>query len=293
MDIGEKIKKIRLARGMTQSELAGDEITRNMLSRIENGSALPSLPTLLHLSEGLGVPAGLLLDDESESYCKKLEKLPEIKRAYGAGDWTICRDLCREIDDKDDEAEYISFLCIYNEAKEKFEKGKLVESAALFDELCRGDIKILYPTRHVAAQAEVYLAYISEIAPSVGNSSGTSERLPPESFGEEFCRYRALIGALVRGELDEGSSLDPTVGVLRSGGAYSAHVRGKLLMRKKRYAEARQIFCDVLASEDETPLPMMYEFFSELEICCREMLDYRGAYEYSGSKMEMIERLLR
>ncbi len=39
MTIGEKIKKIRTAKLMTQSELAGSEITRNMLSRIENGFA--------------------------------------------------------------------------------------------------------------------------------------------------------------------------------------------------------------------------------------------------------------
>ena len=41
--IGEKIKALRISKRMTQSELAGDQITRNMLSLIENGSALPSL----------------------------------------------------------------------------------------------------------------------------------------------------------------------------------------------------------------------------------------------------------
>ena len=40
-DIGEKIKRLRLQRNMTQSDLAGDQITRNMLSRVENGAALP------------------------------------------------------------------------------------------------------------------------------------------------------------------------------------------------------------------------------------------------------------
>jgi transcriptional regulator with XRE-family HTH domain len=51
---------------MTQQELAGEYITRNMLSRIENGFALPSIPTLLYLAEKLGVPAGYLLADETE-----------------------------------------------------------------------------------------------------------------------------------------------------------------------------------------------------------------------------------
>jgi transcriptional regulator with XRE-family HTH domain len=41
MNIGKKIKDLRSAKMMTQSELAGDEITRNMLSRIESGSKRP------------------------------------------------------------------------------------------------------------------------------------------------------------------------------------------------------------------------------------------------------------
>ena len=50
MTIGEKIKILRAERAMTQSELAGDHITRNMLSLIESGSAQPSLATILYLA---------------------------------------------------------------------------------------------------------------------------------------------------------------------------------------------------------------------------------------------------
>ena len=48
MDIGKKIKKLRNEKLITQSELVGNEITRNMLSRIENGAALPSLGTVVY-----------------------------------------------------------------------------------------------------------------------------------------------------------------------------------------------------------------------------------------------------
>ena len=40
MTLGQKIKSARLARGMTQKELVGDAITRNMLSKIENLSLI-------------------------------------------------------------------------------------------------------------------------------------------------------------------------------------------------------------------------------------------------------------
>ena len=39
MNIGERIRALRNAKMMTQTELAGKQIARNMLSRIENGSA--------------------------------------------------------------------------------------------------------------------------------------------------------------------------------------------------------------------------------------------------------------
>ena len=47
--LGKRIKEARLSKKMTQSEVVGDFITRNMLSQIESGSATPSLKTLEYL----------------------------------------------------------------------------------------------------------------------------------------------------------------------------------------------------------------------------------------------------
>lgn len=56
--IGQRIKEARLAKKMTQAEVVGDFITRNMLSQIESGSALPSMKTLAYLSSVLGIQIG-------------------------------------------------------------------------------------------------------------------------------------------------------------------------------------------------------------------------------------------
>ena len=50
-------------REMTQKELAGDTISRNMLSLIESGIAYPSLETLLCLSQILNVNPGYFFAD--------------------------------------------------------------------------------------------------------------------------------------------------------------------------------------------------------------------------------------
>ena len=67
MNIGEKIRELRVAKLMTQSELAGSHITRNMLSCIENGTAQPSLSTILYIASRLNVPAGFLLAEEGDA----------------------------------------------------------------------------------------------------------------------------------------------------------------------------------------------------------------------------------
>lgn len=65
--IGHRIKEARLAKKMTQAEVVGDFITRNMLSQIESGSALPSMKTLAYLASVLDMPLSVLMADEPEA----------------------------------------------------------------------------------------------------------------------------------------------------------------------------------------------------------------------------------
>lgn len=49
-ELGKLIKEARISKKMTQSEVVGSFITRNMLSQIENGLATPSIRTLQYLA---------------------------------------------------------------------------------------------------------------------------------------------------------------------------------------------------------------------------------------------------
>ena len=61
MELGQRIKEARLAAGLSQRQLCGDVITRNMLSQIENGSARPSMDTLRYLAAQLEKPLSFFL----------------------------------------------------------------------------------------------------------------------------------------------------------------------------------------------------------------------------------------
>ena len=64
--LGRKLKEARLAKKMTQSDVVGGFITRNMLSQIESGAAFPSIRTLEYLSGVLEIPMAELVTNESE-----------------------------------------------------------------------------------------------------------------------------------------------------------------------------------------------------------------------------------
>ena len=86
MDLGQKIRQAREAAGISQRQLCGDTITRNMLSRIENGLVRPSMKTLIFLAEGLGKPVSYFLDEESVT-SPNVERMATARKAYTVGDW--------------------------------------------------------------------------------------------------------------------------------------------------------------------------------------------------------------
>ena len=67
MELGQRLKQARLEAGLSQRQLCGEEITRNMLSLIENGSARPSMETLRYLASRLGKPMGYFLEKQRDT----------------------------------------------------------------------------------------------------------------------------------------------------------------------------------------------------------------------------------
>ena len=63
MELGEKIRVARLAAGLSQRQLCGQTITRNMLSQIEHGTARPSIDTLRILAARLDLPVSYFLEE--------------------------------------------------------------------------------------------------------------------------------------------------------------------------------------------------------------------------------------
>ena len=60
--LGSRIRDLRVRAGLTQTQL-GAPRTRSFISAVEHGRALPSLRALVQMSERLGLPVAVLLDE--------------------------------------------------------------------------------------------------------------------------------------------------------------------------------------------------------------------------------------
>ena len=92
MNLGVSIRKIRLAKGLSQGEMQKRTgILRSYLSRVENGHTVPSLATLQRLASAMGValadffvaeggavPAVVPSDGSSEYLVELRNYLPQL-----------------------------------------------------------------------------------------------------------------------------------------------------------------------------------------------------------------------
>ncbi len=68
MTFGEKLQKLRKAKGWTQEELAAQiSISRQALSKWEQGAVIPDTENVLQISKIFGVSTDYLLNDDYES----------------------------------------------------------------------------------------------------------------------------------------------------------------------------------------------------------------------------------
>jgi len=73
--LGERLRQLRVAAGLTQSELAGDRFSKEYISQIERGKTRPTQETIDWLALRLGVDAGFLASGVSADERAKAEAI--------------------------------------------------------------------------------------------------------------------------------------------------------------------------------------------------------------------------
>lgn len=291
MKIGEKIRELRIAKMMTQSDLAGTKITRNMLSCIENGSASPSLSTVQYLAERLKVPVGLLFgDDEETELYRKLMQMPNIRGAYANGDYDSCRALCEAaFETPDDEMCLMLTDCCMHMGIEKIEEGNLHAACDDFDSALRYAEETVYPTEQYAVRIDTYFRYLAMISGTLYSNVLGDDGTALTDTGE-LALYLSGLDALSNENWNVAEKLLPK---LPEGSFYVKHLEIRLQMYRSLYEDAKKELFQLLNSSDYLHKTELFFIFTDLESCCRETEDFRGAYLYANEKMELLEQLLR
>lgn len=294
MEIGEKIKRLRTAKLMTQAELAGTEITRNMLSRIENGAAQPSLGTVTYLAARLNVSPGFLLaGEEDEQLYFKAQEINSIKRVYSDKNFRLCLEMCQNSEWSDDELMLIMAESSLRVGVDAFCKGNLRSATEYFDQAIEYCNKTVYNTDAVAAEANVYFEYMENISPTLVSSASEEDARSLIITGDEFCVYSGIFCEATQNGFSSVSYFDDRLGMVSEDSAYALHIKAMLMMENGEYAQAYEILRKLLFNDKyNIPQPMLYFIFCDMELCCKETGDFKGAYEYSGSKMSLLQKLL-
>ena len=276
-NIGEKIRRLRQNRKMTQSELAGDQITRNMLSRIENDDALPSLPTLLYLADRLHVPAGYFLSDNASLIAyKKEEFLPALKNWYSLGNYKeVVRLYRRDFEEADDEVAFIVAKSALECAREALHRGT-VKTADKYLALAKEmKEKTIYADSRFDALFTLLSSTLENIQlPKFALSGSDYEALSADALWKELYLYLS--------EKAEGYTFrDPH---------FAAHVAAKKLMVAGRYKEALSALS---AIEEQKSKPgfsvlVLFRLYGDIESCHKELGDFEEAYRYASKRLSLL-----
>lgn len=291
MKIGEKIKLLRKARGLTQEELSGGFITRNMLSQIERGASLPSFATLEYLCEKLDIDAGYFFSQKDDLSSFEIKKaLPKIKQALERGEYSYVIALADEYGlCSEDGLPPIAAKAHFELGKELFQKGHLRSSREEFIKCLEFSSSCQAEPIH-ALHAKTYLEVIEKaFDPSHRISSAwdtkreSSEGSVPIFESEDFKIYSLLLNLIDDSLADKASAIYDAVKIENE--LFRLHINARLAFARFNYQRSKELLLEILekAPKDASD-PFFLSIYLDLENVCKALSDFEGAYRASDMR---------
>lgn len=249
MELGERLRLARLEAGLSQRQLCGDTITRNMLSQIESGKAQPSMSTLRILAGRLGKPVGYFLEEASEP-----PVMAQARVAYAAEDFRQVLALLEEGAEDSEERRLLQALCLTALAEQALQEGRLPYARELLNRVGQG--RSLYWAAPLERQRQLLLWQAGEEVTLEADDRELllrAEKALAREQGQEAARY-----------LDAAENRQERWCILR----------GRAAIVQGQYREAARY---LHRAEERYP----GETAGLLELCYRELEDYKMAYYYA------------
>ena len=252
MTLGEKIKKARMDMGLSQRQLCGEMITRNMLSQIESGKAGPSMTTLQYLAGQLGKPISYFL--EEDALCPVDQALEAAREAFSKENFLQALELLSQGSEKSEEAAFLEYLCLAALARDALQQQKLPYARQLLEKAAQ--VQTIYKTQ--VLETERQLLYLL----CGGDGALFMDERPLLLRAEKVLEENNTAAAARY--LDACDRQD----------ARWALLRGKTFFLEKNYPAALETLKGAEKAFPRQALPL-------LEACCKELEDYKQAYYYA------------
>ncbi len=276
-EIGKRIKDRRLALGLTQSQLTDGYMTRNMLSLIEAGNALPSLDTAEYLAKKLGIPLSYLLAEDRELRAfERRESVNTVRELFADGKYQECLDAFSKIDELDNELNYIYAYASFYLGKSMTNDGSLDRAVKHLNEALKKSKETIYDTSVITAAAPLYLAVATNVqSPLLELDTEKYESARLSAFDYELYKY-------LTGDLDFAYASN----------LLKLHTEAKTLMKKYRFYDAIEILrkTEELKTTEYNAF-VLFGVYSDLEGCYKQLGDFENAYRYSSKKFNLLNAL--
>ncbi len=285
MTLGQRIRSARVERGMTQKQLVGDHITRNMLSKIENDSATPSVRTLEYLAHRLELPVSYFIADSRYSDGSSPDGLDEMRKAYKEGRYTDCIQLLeksREVGTTD-EGYLLRARSDLGAAHEALEEGNVALAKEYADSADYYNKQGIYYSAAVDAEMSLILAECAlklDISEFEYNAKEYEQAVRAISFSDRYkldkSEYliRQNETELAHKLLDEVKTSDDIMNTRK------LYLTGLCLMTEGNFSDAIEPLKKAEELNESTAID------AALEKCYMELDDYKMAYFYASKQLK-------
>ena len=260
MELGEKLRQARLEAGLSQKQLCGEEITRNMLSLIENGSAKPSMKTLQYLAARLGKSVSYFLE-ETAILSPNQGIMVSARQLFDSGNFSGAQKILENYSSPDPvfdrEKEILWVLIRLELAREAMEQERHLYAKKL---LLQTSVETVYLAEELTRKKLLLLGSIPGESVSAQLPGIDEELLLRASEAYDTGDFRRSFHLLEAMENRTSSRWHL--------------LRGKVSFQQQQWPDAAENLHRAEAEFPEECLPL-------LEACYRELNDFQKAYEYA------------
>ena len=284
MTFGEKLRSRRQELGLTQKQVVGDRITRNMLSQLENGQAKPSVATLEYLAQVLQVSPAWLLDEQPTGGDTELK---QARDALARQDYAGCLAALMQQGADGDEALLLESLASVCSAEQALGDERFQDAETLARQTLGSAERGLYRIPELCVRASAVIARCRAAA-----KDGAQEAV--DAYKEAYLqaqnnvRYHLLMAryALEQEHIQAAEREIWSIANLpEENRAEYLILRGRIAAGKEEYENAKLYLQQ--AESDTLSKILRRELYRCMELCSRETDDYRAAYEYAAKQLAL------